>query len=269
MLCKSAYGKWEEKERTMKFSDPVMGGLFLVRYKRFFADIQLQGANKNKVVAHVPNTGSLKGCLLEEAPCRVTHNNNPQRKLKYTLQMIKIPSCWVGVNTGLSNQLVWEAFIEGTVPKWDKWDFAQKEVKITAKSRLDLVLWKKQNGAPTPDKRLSPKSFTQSKFHFVEIKNVSLAEGNRALFPDAVTTRGHKHVKVLMDLMEQGHSAEIVFTVQREDCQVFSSADDIDPEYSRLLREAVQKGLQVSAYPCRLNRNGIQLIGDNPLKLKL
>jgi len=253
----------------VKFSDPIIDALFLKRYKRFFADVQLQGKGQKKVVAHVPNTGSLKGCLPKKAPCRVTYNDNPKRKLKYTLQMVKTPSSWVGVNTSLSNQLVWEAFTKGQLPKWNEWDFGQKEVKITAKSRIDLVLWKKQNKAPPPDKRLSAPDFILNRFHFVEIKNVSLAEGNRALFPDAITTRGHKHIQELMELIEQGHSAEMLFTVQREDCKVFSPADAIDQKYGRLLREATQKGLHLSVYPCRLNKNNIQLMGDMPLEIDL
>ena len=252
----------------MKFSDPVMEGLFRKRYKRFFADVQLTESDQ-EVVAHVPNTGSMKGCLAEDAPCRVTHNNNPQRKLKYTLQMIKTPSSWVGVNTGISNQLVWEAYTEGNIKKWDKWDFGQREVKITAKSRIDLVLWKKQTGGPTPDKRLSLSDFPGNRFHFVEIKNVSLAENGQALFPDAVTTRGQKHIQELVELIEKGHSAELVFTVQREDCQSFSPADDIDPEYGRLLRQAAEQGLEISAYPCHLDDSGIQLNTEAPLQLKL
>ena len=252
----------------MRFSDPVMEGLFLKRYKRFFADIQLMGPDQ-EVVAHVPNTGSMKGCIIEDAPCRVTHNDNPKRKLKYTLQMIKTPTSWVGVNTGLSNQLVWEAFTEGKVPAWEEWDFGQKEVKITPSSRIDLVLWKKRPDSPTPDKRLSISDFLTNKFHFVEIKNVSLASKDTALFPDAVTTRGHKHLCELMELMEQGHSAEMVFTAQREDCQHFSPADEIDPEYGRLLREAAKQGLKISAYPCHLDSQGISLNCSNPLQVRL
>ncbi|MCB0365691.1 MAG: DNA/RNA nuclease SfsA [Bdellovibrionaceae bacterium] len=252
----------------MKFSEPVLEGQFLKRYKRFFADVQL-GGDDPEVVAHVPNTGSLKGCLAENAPCRVTHNDNPARKLKYTLQMIKTPTSWVGVNTGLSNDLVWEAFTSGKVKRWEHWDNGQREVKISDKSRIDLVLWENRDGAPSPTKRLSMADFMTSKFHFVEIKNVSLAEGGRALFPDAVTTRGQKHLEELMELIIQGHSAEIVFTIQREDCLVFSPADDIDPEYGKLLRQAVKQGLVVSAYPCRLEKSGIQLDTGQPLKLEL
>lgn len=252
----------------MKYSDPILEGHFRKRYKRFFADIRLSG-DEPDVVAHVPNTGSLKGCLTENAPCRVTQNNNPARKLKYTLQMIKTPTSWVGVNTGISNDLVWEAFTSGKVNRWEHWDNGQREVKISANSRIDLVLWENSESAPCPTKRLSMSDLISGKFHFVEVKNVSLAEGGRALFPDAVTTRGQKHLVELMNLIKQGHSAEIVFTVQREDCLVFSPADEIDPEYGRLLRQAVKSGLVVSAYPCRLDKSGIQLNTSLPLKLDL
>lgn len=238
-------------------------GLFLKRYKRFFADIQV---GDEVVTAHVPNTGSLLGCLKENSPCLFSTSDDPKRKLKYTLQMIKTPDSWVGVNTGISNRLVWEAWEEGRIPSWQEYDSAQREVKLHDKTRIDMVLWKSLDGT-AKDKKISSKNFTDHSFHFVEIKNVTLGRNGVAQFPDAVTTRGQKHLQELMDLIDQGHTSELVFTIQREDCHSFSPADSIDPEYGRLLREAIKKGVKVSAYTCLLAPEKIELQGQTSLAI--
>lgn len=262
-LCSGPFG-----DESMKFSEPILDGLFLKRYKRFFADVHLDG-KRGAVVAHVPNTGSLLGCLEQNAPCRVSFHDVPDRKLKYTLQMIKTPTSWVGVNTGLSNDLVWEAYSSGQIKSWEDWDYGQREVKISPVSRVDLVLWKNHPDAPSPAQRLTMSEFVFNKFHFVEVKNVTLARDGRASFPDAETERGQKHLLELMTLLKQGHTAELVFTVQRDDCHSFAPADDIDPKYGKLLREAVQLGLIISPYACRLDRSGIELNAESKLKVDL
>lgn len=239
----------------MKFEEPIRQGEFLKRYKRFFADIQLDGAT---VVAHVPNTGSMKGCLTVGAACVVTESSNPARKLKATLHFLKTPTSWVGVNTSLTNALVFEAWQEGKIADWKPFTYAQREYKISKESRLDMVL-----------ARDAAHFETKKELHHVEIKNVSLAEGDTAYFPDAVTARGQKHLRDLMELKSQGHGAEIVFVIQRQDCRFFAPADDIDPEYGRLLREAVKAGVEVRAFACDIDPgSGITLNGQ-PLELKL
>ena len=245
----------------MKFEDPINDGLFLKRYKRFFADIQ-QGSEV--LTAHVPNTGSMKGLLESHVPCRYTTNDDPKRKLKYTLQMLKTKNSWVGVNTHLSNQLVWEAWAEKRIPHWQAFTHAQKEVKLHAKTRIDMVLWNSLESPDVPEK-ITTEDFSSGKFHFVEIKNVTLAKGSQAQFPDAVTTRGQKHLEELMAVIEQGHTAEIVFTVQRTDCTSFSPADDIDPRYGELLRQGRDSGLLISAYAVEFQGDGIRLNTHSPL----
>ncbi|MCB0410884.1 MAG: DNA/RNA nuclease SfsA [Bdellovibrionales bacterium] len=247
----------------MKFELPIEQGTFLKRYKRFFADIRFQN---EEVTAHVPNTGSMKGCLEPEIPCRFTVSDDPKRKLKYTLQMLKTSNGWVGVNTGISNQLVWEAWQSQKIPHWQQFDGGQREVKISEKSRIDLVLWKSNKTLPQ-DKKIKFEDIPNHQFHFVEVKNVTLGENGIARFPDAVTERGQKHIDELVLLIEKGHSAELVFTVQREDCKTFTPADDIDPVYGEKLREAVKKGLKVSAYRCDLKSDAITL--GSPLKVTL
>lgn len=221
----------------MKFTHKLQEGIFLKRYKRFFADIEFKG---QQITAHVPNTGSLKSVNNPGQPCLFSESDNPERKLKFTLEMIKSPNgSWVGVNTATPNAVVKETLqqvvgrhkeVVGPFAYWASFDEVKPEYKISAETRLDFAL--KKSGS--------------DKFHFIEVKNVTLAEGITAKFPDAVTERGQKHLRELMALTEQGHSAEIIFTIQRHDCGVFSPADDIDPEYGRLLREAQQKGVRIS-----------------------
>ncbi|MBY0384108.1 DNA/RNA nuclease SfsA [bacterium] len=241
----------------MKFENPLIEGVFLKRYKRFFADIRL---GKETVVAHVPNTGSLKSCNEPESTCLLSPATNPERKLRYTLEMVKTPKSWVGVNTSNPAILVKELFESKKVAHWKNFDGFQSEVKINEHTRLDGAMWNSseqknlKNGKLT---KLSPP------LHFFEIKNVTLAENGTALFPDAVTERGQKHLQEMMDLIKKGFTCEMIYVIQREDCKVFSPADDIDPEYGKILRQAVKKGLRVSALPCRLNEKEIKLQSES------
>lgn len=225
----------------MEFKKPLQEGIFLKRYKRFFADIQWKG---EVITAHVANTGSLKTCSEPNSPCLFTVHDDPKRKLKFSLEMIKASSgSWVGVNTSVPNSLVKKALTEKMLSHWENWDIVHPEYKINDETRLDFRLSKNES------------------HHYIEVKNVTLAKSGQAQFPDAVTTRGQKHLRELMALMKDGHSAEIVFVVQREDCQEFSPADDIDPDYGQLLREAVKKGLKVTALATKLSPEGVRLSG--------
>jgi sugar fermentation stimulation protein A len=221
----------------MKYTRKLDEGVFLKRYKRFFADIQWQGQT---LIAHVPNTGSMKGVNHPGQACLFSHSDNPERKLKQTLEMIKAPTgAWVGVNTATPNSLVRETLLDiiadprplpANWNHWEGFDLVKPEFKISAETRLDFALSKNSS-----DKK-----------HFIEVKNVTMAEGELAMFPDSETTRGQKHLQELMKLMGEGHTAEILFTVQRGDCVKFSPAHDIDPEYGRLLRLAHGKGLRIT-----------------------
>ncbi len=242
----------------MKFSHKLQEGIFLKRYKRFFADIEWQG---KQITAHVPNTGSLKSVNNPGQHCLFSESDNPERKLKFTLEMIKSPmGAWVGVNTSTPNAIVRETLeqvvghtgVVGTFSDWSHFDEIKPEYKISAETRLDFALKKKGS----------------EKMHFIEVKNVTLAEEGVAKFPDAVTERGQKHIRELMLLMEQGHTVELVFTVQRHDCGTFAPADDIDPEYGKLLREAFQKGLKISPLVVDLSPEAVEL-SETKLPVKL
>jgi sugar fermentation stimulation protein A len=223
----------------MQFETPLTPAKFVKRYKRFFADVEIAGRT---VTAHVPNTGSLKTCLFEGADCWVSETNDPARKLKATLQCVDTPRGWAGVNTALPNLLVHEAWSHGRVPAWQEFGFAKREVKISAESRIDLVL-----------ARDEAHFASGQALHHIEVKNVTLANDHRALFPDSATERGRKHLRELVRLMEGGHTAEMVFVIQREGCTHFAPADEIDAEYGRLLREAMRCGVKVSAYACEFD----------------
>ena len=222
----------------MHFNPPMEKGFFIKREKRFFAHIEQEG---KPLLAHLPNTGSLTGCLISKQSCLFTPASNPKRKLKYTLQLIKTPHSWVGVNTHLANTLVEEAFFKKQISHWKKWGNLKKEVKINTKTRIDFVF------------------STQNQYHFVEVKSVTLAQKDQALFPDAITKRGQKHLKELIFLAKQGHSTEIFFLIQRTDCKSFAPAHQIDPVYAKLLKEASEKGVKISAYPFLANAQNIQL----------
>lgn len=228
----------------MKYSSPLDQGVFLKRYKRFFADIDW---NQSRLIAHVPNTGSMKGVNTPGQPCLFSHSDNPARKLKQTLEMIQATSgCWVGVNTATPNMIVRECLESVVTSKsslttpdvfkhWQKFNFVKPEFKVSPETRLDFALMKTNADGTLSEVR-----------HYIEVKNVTMAEGKTAMFPDSETTRGQKHLLELIKLVEQGHTAEIVFTIQREDCEQFAPASEIDSEYARLLREAAHKGVRIT-----------------------
>lgn len=234
------------------------------RYKRFFADIEAQeGRPAQPLIAHCPNTGSMKALIDRlPAPCRYSFSDNPKRKLKYTLEQIKVGNSWVGVHTGRPNRLVWDCFEQGLLPHWaGAYDGGRAEVKINDKSRIDLVLWR---GRPDLEnmKRWDPQILEQGPLHFVEVKNTTLVEPDGyAYFPDSVTERGQKHIRELMDLMDQGHTCELVFTIQRTDAAAFRAARHIDPKYAELLNEATQRGLKVTPLVFEPTELGINYLG--------
>lgn len=224
----------------MIFPKKLEQGKLLKRYKRFFADIEYKG---EKITAHVPNTGSLKSCLFPEQKCFFSPADNPERKLKFTLEMLETPTGLVGVNTQLPNQLVKKAIEDKFLAHWKDFDVVKPEFKINAETRIDFRL----------------ENTKTKKFHYIEVKNVSLMENGTALFPDAETTRGQKHLKELMELKEQGHGCEIVFLIQREDVKKFQAAKDIDPVYAKLLKQANDVGVLITPIVCKMSEKEISL----------
>lgn len=211
----------------MKLPQSLLIGRLVRRYKRFFADVELDDGSL--ITAHTPNTGSMLQCAVPGFPVLVSRNDDPKRKLRYTLELIRVGEHWVDTHTQRTNRVVEEGLRNGWV----------KELaggKVTAEfrygaSRLDFLV---ERG----DEQI-----------LVEVKNVTLTDGaNTALFPDAVTTRGQRHLRELQAALQDGYRAVIFFLVQRREAEAFAPADHIDPEYGRLLREAAAAGVEVLAY---------------------
>lgn len=240
-------------------------GILLKRYKRFLADIQI---DEKVITVHVPNTGSMKSCNEPGSPCLFSTHNDPNRKIPYTLEAVKANNTWVGVNTSWPNKLAVECFNQKFFNHWIKFDRYQTEVKISKDSRIDLVLW---SSTSISEQKLKASHFTELDslakstaisqssrgLHLVEIKNVTLKEGESALFPDAVTERGQKHLRELMHFMDLGMTAEMLYVIQRDDCSKFQPAWNIDPVYSQLLLEAKTKGLIITPLVVSINQSQI------------
>lgn len=224
----------------MKFSTEVIQGIFLKRYKRFFADVEL--SNGEIVTAHCPNTGSMTGCAVAGFKAAISKSDNPKRKLKYTLEMVHNTKCWIGVNTHLANRIVEEAILLKDIPELQDFCELRREVKYGEKSRVDFLLENEQQKT------------------YVEVKNVTLVNGMNYLFPDAVTTRGQKHLQELIQVVEEGHQAVMLFLIQRNDAGIFKPADDIDPEYGKLLRKAAEKGVEILPYRADVSPQEIKIV---------
>ncbi|MEA3543732.1 MAG: DNA/RNA nuclease SfsA [Thermodesulfobacteriota bacterium] len=211
----------------MKLPEPLIKGTLLRRYKRFFTDIEL--ADGTVVVAHTPNTGSMKQCAVAGYNVLISQSDNPKRKLKYTLELVRVGTYWVDTHTQRTNRVVEEALRNNKIESLE--DFrVQPEYKF-GDSRIDFYLEKENSKA------------------LVEVKNVTLCcHETTACFPDAVTTRGQKHLRELLSAKKQGYRAVIFFLVQRGEATEFSPADEIDPEYGQLLREVVAGGVEAMAY---------------------
>jgi sugar fermentation stimulation protein A len=249
----------------MQFEPPLLSGRLLRRYKRFFVDVELPGGEV--VVAHCPNTGSMMGCLPEGAEVLLERAKNPARTLAFTWKMIRVSQSWVGVDTGLAVPLVEEAIRAGVLPALGGYERVLREVKYgrDGGSRIDLLL---SRGGSVPKangkKRVLPEGDERV---YVEVKNTTLVAGSAALFPDAVTERGQKHLEELMHVREQGQRAAMVYCVQRTDCTSFGPADAIDARYGELLREAHGRGVEVYALSAAASANGVEVLRALPVVL--
>ena len=225
----------------MRFQSRLIRGTLIQRYKRFLADVRLE--NGRTVTAHCTNTGSMHGCKEPGGAVYLSRSDNKKRKLAYTWEMVRVDGHWVGINTLHPNRLVAEGVKSGAVRELEGYETIRREVVTRPGTRLDLCL-EGNNGTC-----------------FVEVKNVTLDVGHAAAFPDAVTERGTKHLKELMRLKRKGHRAVVLFVVQREDCDYFRPADEIDPEYGRWLRRALKAGVEALPYRAKVTPTEIFLAG--------
>lgn len=232
----------------MKFSTPLIKATILKRYKRFLSDIEL--SDGSIINAHVPNTGSMKTCWGENWTVYLSESDNPKRKLKYTLELTDNTKSLICVNTHLTNKIVKEALELKIISELSEYNTIKPEVKVLD-SRIDFLLT--EQGL---------------KDAYVEVKNVTLDGGDElALFPDSVSIRGQKHLKDLMELKKEGHRAIMLYVVNRTDVSRFSPAQQIDPEYSRLLKQAFNQGVEVLVYQCSMSPE--EIILDKKIELIL
>lgn len=231
----------------MFFTPPLIIGKLNRRYKRFLVDVEF--ADGSTLTAHCPNTGSMRSCSTPGSPVALSESDNPKRKYKHTLEMVKDNDTWVGVNTSKTNGLVAEAIEQGRITEFQQIESIKREVKVSDSSRLDLAV--------THQKTLT----------YIEIKNCSLVEDGFATFPDAVTARGTKHLQELMSLVEKGKKSCIFFLIQRMDADRFRPAEHIDPLYAATLRKAKEKGVMVLAYQAEVSPEKIEVIRKLPIEL--
>lgn len=227
----------------MNFPDPLIRGRLLKRYKRFLTDVELE--NGELVVAHCANPGSMLSLLVEGAEVWISPARNPDRKLKYTWEMIRIGEALVGLNTNLANKIVEEAINSGEIPELAGYETLRREVKYGKNSRIDILL--ESDGVP---------------ICYVEIKSVTMSRSHKlAEFPDSVTARGTKHLRELTDQVAEGKRAVMLYLVQREDCDRFSVSEDIDPAYAAGLVEAKKAGVEVLCFGCSVSPEAINVFG--------
>ncbi len=220
-------------------------GILVKRYKRFLADIALEDGSI--LTVHCPNSGSMRGCSTPGSPVIISKSDNLKRKYAWTLEMVQERGVWIGVNTSLTNRIVREALENGTIDDFGQITSVQAEVKVSAGSRLDFLV---QTAAGPV---------------YIEVKNCSLVEGNIAMFPDAVTVRGTKHLRELERLCTAEVRAAVLFCIQRSDGICFRAAREIDPVYSDTLIEVQQKGVYVLAYRALVQPDSVTLTTRLPL----
>jgi sugar fermentation stimulation protein A len=233
-------------EHTIKWPRLIQGTL-IRRYQRFKADVRRR--NGHVLTAHCPNSGSMLGCSEPGRAVYLSRHDHPNRKLKYTWEMIEMPTSLVGVNTWVPNQLVKESIIRKKIRPLRGYEKIRSEVRYGQNSRIDLLL-------ESAEERC-----------FVEVKNCTLVEDSVGYFPDAVTARGLKHLLELQKELGKGSRCIMLYLVQRMDAKRFRPADHIDPAYGEELRRAVRNGVEVLVYDVFLNLEGISINGRLPVEL--
>jgi len=232
----------------MRFSAPLTRATLVKRYKRFLADMVLETGEA--ITAHVANSGAMTGLNAPGLECWLSRSDNPSRKLPWSWELARIDGHLVGINTSHPNAIVAEAIQAGEIPELTGYAALRREVAYGKNSRVDILL----TAEDRPD-------------CYVEVKNVHLKRGPAAEFPDAVTARGTKHLGELSDMVAEGKRAAMLFLVQRDDCDYFAPAADIDPVYAQALHNAVTSGVECLCYSCRLSLDGITV--DRPLPMRL
>jgi sugar fermentation stimulation protein A len=223
----------------MEFTKSLIKGKLVKRYKRFFVDIKL---NNEIITAHCPNTGSMKGLLDENNDVYISKNDNPNRKLKYTLEIIKVKKNLIGVNTHFANKIAYHGLSNNLIKELKNNENIRPEVFYNKETRFDFLIKSKKQSI------------------FVEVKNVTLFRDPKiAEFPDAITSRGSKHLKTLIDATNKGYKTYILFLIQIENIDYFKIAKDIDKEYYDNYLLAKKAGVKFLAYRCKINSKEIKI----------
>ena len=221
----------------MKFTKSLIKGKLIKRYKRFFVDVKL---DNETVTAHCPNTGSMKGLLDQENDVYLLKHDDPKRKLKYGLEIIKAQKNLVGVNTHMANKIVNHGLTNNLINELKNNDIIKPEVFFNKETRFDFLVEKNKQKS------------------FVEVKNVTLfRDKNTAEFPDAVTSRGSKHLLALIDAIKKGYKSYLLFLVQIQNMENFKIASDIDSEYYKNYLNAKKAGVNFLAYRCKISSKEI------------
>ena len=221
----------------MEFTKSLIKGKLIKRYKRFFIDVRV---NKEIVTAHCPNTGSMRGLLDEGNDVYLLKNDNPKRKLKYGLEIIKAQNNLVGVNTHMANKIVDHGLSNNLIKELKNIDLIKPEVFFNKETRFDFLVEKNK------------------KKIFIEVKNVTLfREKKTAEFPDAVTSRGSKHLLTLIDAIKKGYKTYLIFLVQIQNMENFKVAKDIDDVYHKNYLAAKKAGVNFLAYRCKISSKAI------------
>ena len=219
----------------MKFTHSLIKGKLTKRYKRFFTDIEV---NNKVLTAHCPNTGSMMGLLDKGNDVWITEHNDPKRKLKFTLEMIKVKKRIIGVNTHRANRIVKHALNNKLIDEFKSIKNIKAEFKYSNDTRFDFLCDKK----------------------ILEVKNVTLLRDDKvAEFPDAITTRGSKHLKMLINSIKKGYKPYVLFLTQIQDINKFKIAKDIDANYFKDYIEAKKAGVKFIAYRCYLSSKEIKI----------
>lgn len=225
----------------MKFPIELIPGKLVKRYKRFLADVKLE--DDSVITAHCTNSGSMKSCLEEGAPVYLSPVNDPKRKTKFTWEMIFMNNGWIGINTMIPNKLAYEATKDGSIEKLSYYTKVQREVTF-GDSRFDIYAENSHEKC------------------FLEVKNVTMKEDRFARFPDAVTSRGKKHLETLIEVKKQGIRAVMLYIIQRMDVEIFGPAWDIDPEYSKTLIRAFENGVEIIPIVAEVSPTEIKLLKE-------
>jgi len=234
----------------MQFSPPLIKGKLIKRYKRFLADVTLDSGEE--ITAHCANTGAMTGCMPAGANVWLSVSDNPKRKYPHSWQLVEVkPDVLACINTSLTNKLAHEALMQNQIEELSGFESCRSEVPYGDEgSRVDFVL-----------------EYADCKA-YVEVKHVTLStEEGVGSFPDAVTKRGQKHLRELIQQLKCGDRAVLLFIIMRTDVNLVTPADSVDAEYGRLLREAVREGVEVLAYRAKIDPTGMSIDRAIPLML--